>query len=212
MSNDVIKSVYQNSLYQKILHEIDGVIFPLSDQWKRIGISVSGGLDSALMSVLLCSIITQNLWLTKVHIISNIRCWKTRPWQRQNSLDVYNWLIKSFPNIEFQRHENFIAPDLEWGSKGPNIVDEYGKLKSGNQIELRAHAEYVAHKEKLDAFYINFYDTENECINKNFPPELVEYFKEKRDTPAFNSTTYFHLFDEKQHLNLELDLDKNNVK
>ena len=42
MSNDVIKSVYQNSLYQKILHEIDGVIFPLSDQWKRIGISVSG--------------------------------------------------------------------------------------------------------------------------------------------------------------------------
>ena len=67
-------------------------------------------------------------------------------------------------------------------------------------------------KEKLDAFYINFYDTENECINKNFPPELVEYFKEKRDTPAFNSTTYFHLFDEKQHLNLELDLDKNNVK
>ena len=76
MSNDVIKSVYQNSLYQKILHEIDGVIFPLSDQWKRIGISVSGGLDSALMSVLLCSIITQNLWLTKVHIITNIRCWK----------------------------------------------------------------------------------------------------------------------------------------
>ena len=153
MSNDVIKSVYQNSLYQKILHEIDGVIFPLSDQWKRIGISVSGGLDSALMSVLLCSIITQNLWLTKVHIISNIRCWKTRPWQRQNSLDVYNWLVKSFPNIEFQRHENFIAPDLEWGSKVPNIVDEYGKLKSGNQIELRAHAEYVAHKEKLDAWY-----------------------------------------------------------
>ena len=105
------------------------------------------------MSVLLCSIITQNLWLTKVHIISNIRCWKTRPWQRQNSLDVYNWLIKSFPNIEFQRHENFIAPDLEWGSKGPNIVDEYGKLKAVIKIELRAHAEYVAHKEKLDAWY-----------------------------------------------------------
>ena len=153
MSNNVIKNVYQNSLYQKILHEINGVIFPLSDQWKRIGISVSGGLDSALMSVLLCSIITQNLWLTKVHIITNIRCWQTRPWQRQNSLDVYNWLVKSFPNIEFKRHENFIAPDLEWGSKGPNIIDEYGKLKSGNQIELRSHAEYVAHTEKLDAWF-----------------------------------------------------------
>ena len=42
MSNDVIKSVYQNSLYQKILHEIDGVIFPLSDQWEGMNISVNG--------------------------------------------------------------------------------------------------------------------------------------------------------------------------
>ena len=65
MSNNVIKNVYQNSLYQKILHEINGVIFPLSDQWKRIGISVSGGLDSALMSVLLCSIITQKFMAYK---------------------------------------------------------------------------------------------------------------------------------------------------
>jgi len=50
MSNNVIKNVYQNSLYQKILHEINGVIFPLSDQWKRIGISVSGGLDSRILN------------------------------------------------------------------------------------------------------------------------------------------------------------------
>ena len=61
--------------------------------------------------------------------------------------------MDNFPTIKFTRHENFIAPDLEWGSKGPNIMDEYGKMKSGNQIELRAHAEYVAHTEKLDAWF-----------------------------------------------------------
>ena len=67
-------------------------------------------------------------------------------------------------------------------------------------------------KEKMDAFYIHFYDRENECINKNFPPELVNYFKDKRESPMFQSTVYFHLFDKDQHLNLELDLDKNNAK
>ena len=148
-----IKSLYQSSAYSDILHDINGVVFPFDPKWKNIGISVSGGADSALMSVLLCSIISQLNSETNVHIITNVRCWKTRPWQRHNSLDVFGWLKNSFPKIQFIRHENFIAPDLEWGSKGPNIIDEYGKLKSGNQIELRAHAEYVAHKEKLDAWY-----------------------------------------------------------
>ena len=126
MSNyETIKSIYQSSIYKNILHEIDGVIFPFSDQWKNIGISVSGGADSALMSVLLCSIISQSRCDTKVHIITNVRCWKTRPWQQHNSMDVYNWLRSAFPKLEFKRHENFIAPDLEWGSVGPNITDEY---------------------------------------------------------------------------------------
>tara|TARA_B110000503_G_scaffold43992_1_gene71914 strand:+ start:2499 stop:3305 length:807 start_codon:yes stop_codon:yes gene_type:complete len=154
MSNlENIKSLYQSSAYRDILHDINGVVFPFNPEWKNIGISVSGGADSALMSVLLCSIISQLKSNTNVHIITNVRCWKTRPWQKHISLNVFNWITNSFPNIQFKRHENFIAPDLEWGSVGPNIQDEYGKLKSGNQIELRAHAEYVAHTENLDAWY-----------------------------------------------------------
>jgi 7-cyano-7-deazaguanine synthase in queuosine biosynthesis len=171
MSNyETIKSIYHSSIYKNILKEIDGVIFPFSDQWKNIGISVSGGADSALMSYLLCDLVNKNKFEKKIHIITNVRCWKTRPWQQQNSLDVYNWLVSAFPTIEFKRHTNFIAPDLEWGSVGPNIVDEYGKLKSGNQIELRAHAEYVAHKEKLDAWYCGV--TKNP--DKEFDGRLVD--------------------------------------
>ena len=161
-----IKAVYQTSLYKNILHEINGVVFPFSERWQRVGVSLSGGADSALMAVLLCSIITQKLYTSEVHIITNIRCWKTRPWQKQNSLDVFQWLVDNFPTIKFTRHENFIAPDLEWGSKGPNIMDEYGKMKSGNQIELRAHAEYVAHTEKLDAWFC--------AVTKNPDNEFVE--------------------------------------
>jgi 7-cyano-7-deazaguanine synthase in queuosine biosynthesis len=154
MSNlEQLKTVYEISVFRNIIHLIDGVYVPLSDKWKNIGVSVSGGADSALMAYLLCDLIVKNQLNITVHIITNIRCWKTRPWQQQNSMDVYNWLCAAFPHIEFKRHLNFIAPDLEWGSVGPNITDEYGKLKSGNQIELRAHAEYVAHTEKLDAWY-----------------------------------------------------------
>src|SRR5210317_1281742 len=104
MSNlENIRSLYQSSAYHDILHDVNGVIFPFNPEWKNIGISVSGGADSALMSVLLCSIISQLESNTNVHIITNIRCWKTRPWQKQNSLNVFNWITNSFPNIQFKR-------------------------------------------------------------------------------------------------------------
>lgn len=120
-----------------------------NSEWKNIGISVSGGADSALLAYLLCSQIKD----TRVHILSHVRMWKTRPWQRYDSINVFNWLKNRFPNIEFVRHENFIPPDLEYGDKGATIKDEYGQLRSGDQIIVRAHAEWVAITENLDAWY-----------------------------------------------------------
>lgn len=132
----------------------ENVEIPIDDSWKKIGISVSGGADSALLAFLVC-LHTD----AEIHIISQVRGWKLRPWQRQNSLDVFNWLVKRFPKKVFVRHEGFIPPELEWGRVGPNIIDEYGKLKSGNQIILRAHNEYIAHRENLDAWFA--------AVNKN---------------------------------------------
>ena len=65
-----------------------------NSSWKNICISVSGGADSALLAYLVCSEITQN---TTVHILSHVRMWKTRPWQRYDSINVYNWLVDRFP-------------------------------------------------------------------------------------------------------------------
>jgi hypothetical protein len=118
-------------------------------EWKNIGISVSGGADSALLAYLLCSKIEN----TQVHILSHVRMWKTRPWQRYDSINVYTWLCEKFPHIKFKRHENFIPPDLEYGSKGAYIEDEYGQTRSGDQIIVRAHAEWIAVTEHLDAWY-----------------------------------------------------------
>jgi hypothetical protein len=131
-------------------HNIDGVKIPFNQTWSNVAISVSGGADSALLSHLVCSLASKN---STIHIISHIRVWKTKPWQQYDSLNVYNYLVQKFPSLNFKRHVNFISPELEYGSVGPNLIDEYGKLVSGDNIEKRAFAEYVCFHENCDAHY-----------------------------------------------------------
>ena len=119
----------------------------LNHNWKRIGISISGGADSALLAYLICSNTNAD-----IHFTNQIRLWKTRPWQEHVADNVIDWFKDRFKN-NFYLHRNLIPSELEWADKGPTIVDEYGKLKSGNQIILRSHNEYIAHKYKLNALY-----------------------------------------------------------
>lgn len=130
-------------------HNIDGVNIPFDSRWTKIAISLSGGADSALLAYILCSLVRNQ----EVHIISHTRMWKTRPWQEHDSQQVFSWLTNAFPNIKFVRHTNFIAPDVEYGNTGPIIKDEYGKMVSGDNAQIRAFSEYVCHKEKIDAYY-----------------------------------------------------------
>lgn len=130
--------------------DVDGLSIPFDPRWNNIAIGLSGGADSALLTYLLCSMITRD---TTVHIISHTRMWKTRPWQSWDSINVFNWLTKKFPHINFKRHTNFIAPEIEYGNIGPSLKDEYGKSVSGDNIESRAFAEYICHWNNVDAFY-----------------------------------------------------------
>ena len=133
-------------------YNIDGVEIPFDPAWERIAISLSGGADSAMLTYILCTLVPKDSNFT-VNVISHTRMWKTRPWQSYDSLRVFNFLVERFPNIKFKRHTNFISPELEWGNKGPSIVDEYGKLVSGDNIEIRAFAEYIGYQENIDAYY-----------------------------------------------------------
>lgn len=119
----------------------------VNPSWQRIGISLSGGADSALLAYLICLNTDAD-----IHVVSQVRCWKTRPWQRYNSIAVFDWLEKRFSKNKFMRHEGFIPPEME----EPNttyILDEYQQLKSGNRIILRAHNEFIIHTYKLDAWF-----------------------------------------------------------
>jgi hypothetical protein len=130
-------------------YNVDGVKIPFDKNWTSICVSLSGGADSALLAYILCTLSTS----TTINIISHTRMWKTRPWQQYDSLNVFNYLIDKFPHLQFKRHINFIAPDLEYGNIGPTLTDAYGKKVSGDNIEIRSFAEYVCFNENAEAYY-----------------------------------------------------------
>lgn len=124
---------------------------PYDSNWKNVAISVSGGADSALLAYLVCELAYEHD--TTIHIINHVRCWKTKPWQQDDADKVYNWLFQRFYHTKFKRHTNFIAPELEYGNVGPNLIDEYGKKVSGDNIQQRAYAEFICKKHSIDAYY-----------------------------------------------------------
>jgi 7-cyano-7-deazaguanine synthase in queuosine biosynthesis len=132
-------------------HDIGGVNIPFDSDWKDVAISVSGGADSALLAYLVCKLAYEHN--TTIHIINHVRMWKTRPWQQHDAEKVYNWLFQTFYHTTFKRHTNFVAPDIEYGNIGPNLTDEYGKKVSGDNIQIRAYAEFICHKHNISAYY-----------------------------------------------------------
>lgn len=124
----------------------------VNPEWKRIGISLSGGADSALLAYLVMSKTDADIYFT-----TQVRMWKTRPWQRYIAQDVVEWFRKKFNN-RIEHIEGFIPPEMEEPNT-TNIIDEYGKEKPGNRIILRAHNEYLGHIHKLNAWFA--------AVNKN---------------------------------------------
>lgn len=124
---------------------------PFDKKWNNIAISVSGGADSALLAYMVCQKAKDHN--VTIHIINNIRCWKTKPWQQYDADHVLQWLFQKFYSITFKRHTNFIAPELEYAVSGPVLVDEYNKTVSGDNIQQRAYAEYICKAHEIDAYY-----------------------------------------------------------
>ncbi len=155
---------------------VDGVEIPLNKDWQRIGISLSGGADSALLAYFIMENTSADIYFT-----TQIRMWKTKPWQEYVARDVVHWFRRRYQN-RIKHLTNFVPPEME----EPNttyITDEYGKLKPGNRIILRAYNEYVVHKYKLNAWYAG--------VNLN-PQEPLEGAPVDRNT-AIISPVLIHM-------------------
>lgn len=140
-----------NKLYNELevlLTRVNHLDIPFDLNWKKIGVNLSGGADSALLTYFLCKIIQDNKLPTKIDVITYKRCWTTRPWQGFISIQVYNKLKSWFPTIIENRHTAFIPPELEHGVIG-NIVNN----RSGDQIIVGSFNTYISWEEKFDAVY-----------------------------------------------------------
>jgi len=129
-------------------HKINGLVIPFGPDWQNIGINLSGGADSACLAMMLATIIKENNYPCKIHTLTFLRCWNTRPWQGPVGIQVYEKLKTMFPDIVVARHENYIPPELEYGVIGPIING-----RSGDQIEGRSFNDYISWKHKFDAVF-----------------------------------------------------------
>ena len=150
----LLRETYEKSEFIDICHNVSGVYVPLDPKWKNIGIAMSGGIDSTLLCYILADLISKNNLDITIHVTAHVRVWKFRPWQKDVSQNVYDWMVKHFPNVKFKRHQGFIPPDLEWKNNGPTLVmNEYGIEEYGDVLVMRSFAEYVGFHENFEAFY-----------------------------------------------------------
>lgn len=120
--------------------------------WNKIGINLSGGADSAF---LFSSLIThaQSVGLTpQFHVISHVRCWDVKPWQKHYRVNVFDYIRNKFNYENIVVHENFVPPEIEMAAIGQIIPTRNG-MKAGCQIEGGSYAKYIAWRERIPAMF-----------------------------------------------------------
>lgn len=151
----------------KLLHNISGLHFPFATEWKKIGVNLSGGADSACGTAVLCSLITQLNLDIEIIVISHNRVWNKRPWASYISADVFEKIQSMFPNIKMSRVVNYIPPELEHGSIGyiDQLTTPDGVQRSCDEVSVDSFNRYVSEIYNLDAVY-NF--TTNNPADETF--------------------------------------------
>lgn len=159
MKKQQIKSVFDlsfiNRYYSYIYaphewkHEFNELMLLFNPAWKSIAVNLSGGADSACLTSILATLIEKHGYNCKIHIISHVRVWQTRPWGAPISLDVYNKLKQRWPDIIGDRLVNFIPTELEESAAGPDLVNG----RSGDRIIVGAFNQYAQHTYNFDAVF-----------------------------------------------------------
>jgi len=132
-----------------VLHQVDEALYPYDTTWKRVGVNVSGGADSAVGTSILCELIEKHGNNTEVVFLTNVRVWNNRPWAAPISIEVYEKIKSMFPDVKMQRVQNFIPPEIEDGVIG--IIEQINT--SGDRICTQSFNRFAAYTYNLDAVY-----------------------------------------------------------
>lgn len=143
------QSYAMHNVESRVLHQVDEVLYPYDPEWKRVGVNVSGGADSALGTAILADLIEQHGNRTEIYFLTNVRVWNNRPWAAPISVEVYEKIVSMFPNVKMQRIQNFIPPEIEDGSIG--IIEQI--QTSGDRMCTQSFNRFATHTYKLSAVY-----------------------------------------------------------
>jgi len=152
MTFDVSLSNKSYEIYNidpSVLHQVDEALYPYDTTWKRVGVNVSGGADSAVGTSILCELIEKHGNNTEVVFLTNVRVWNNRPWAAPISIEVYEKIKSMFPNVKMQRVQNYIPPEIEDGVIG--IIEQINT--SGDRICTQSFNRFASYTYNLDAVY-----------------------------------------------------------
>ena len=159
------KSYEMHSVPSSVLHQCDEALYPYNPTWKRVGVNVSGGADSAVGTAILADLILKHGNNTEIVFLTNVRVWNNRPWAAPISIEVYEKLQSMFPLVKMTRVQNFIPPEIEDGSIG--VIEQIGT--TGDRICTQSFNRYAVHSYKLEAVY-NFITNNSDDFDHRSAP------------------------------------------
>ena len=110
--NNSIKMYYERLKEDGWLDNFDyinvsGLPFYINKEWKKIGINLSGGADSAILLYIMAKIINDLNLDIELYPICVSRYWRKAKHVDQAKINVYNYVTRKFKNV--------IIKDIQWG-------------------------------------------------------------------------------------------------
>lgn len=165
------KSYEMHNVPSGVLHQCDEALYPYDPTWKRVGVNVSGGADSAVGTAILAELILKHGNNTEIVFLTNVRVWNNRPWAGPISVEVYEKLQSMFPEVKMTRIQNFIPPEIEEGTflhaGQSGVIEQIGT--SGDRICTQSFNRYAVHLHKIQAVY-NFITNNSDDFDHRSAP------------------------------------------
>jgi hypothetical protein len=158
----VINFYEKNGLYNKVPGIIfNGLFIPFDPGHKNVGAMLSAGIDSTILTYIVCHIIEELKYDIKVHPISVVRNWKNAKWSVDAKKKVYGYLKDRFPNIIQEHRWGFLPTAFETTpihrinlspKERSNYLNFYGKA-AADVYYFISFQEYIYEILNLDTIY-----------------------------------------------------------
>ena len=156
--NDFIeKFEHVNKRKYPQIHMINGLPLNLDVEAKRICVTLSGGADSTILTIMLCELIKKLQCKTKIHAITMVRFWETKPWLARDAEKIFLHLQEKYPDILETQHWGFVPPHLEpvpivnlgvtW------LVSEYPKHAKVDAYVVNEFEDYIMSRHNIEWSY-----------------------------------------------------------